>query len=331
MGCVYMYRKRKLRKSALGLIIIILSLVLLIPELNNQLSKPQIEQQKPILRHEVKLYNHNTNEIEILPIEEYLIGVVAAEMPANFPSEALKAQAVAARTYIAQRLQAGGIENPVHQGADVCNDPRHGQAWHDEEQMKEKWGTVNYYRNYLKIKWAVQSTKNQVLTYNGQLITAAYHASCGAGVTENSGDVWQSDLPYLKSVSCPYCADPNRERQVSYPLDQLARRLNLTAIPAAADANGLIKVTERTSTGRPKTLLVGEKEISAATLRELLGLRSTWFTYNIEGNKITFTTSGYGHGVGMCQYGAKGMAENGKSYQQILQHYYPGAELTILE
>ena len=326
-----MNKKRKLRKPALGIILIILSLALLIPQLTNQTKQPQIERQKQIPRHDVKLYNHNTQKIETIPIEEYLIGVVAAEMPASFPSEALKAQAVAARTYIAQRLQAGGVENPVHQGADICNDPRHGQAWLDREQMKERWGAAHYYQYYLKIKWAVQSTKNQVLTYNNQLITAAYHACCGGGATENSGEVWQVSLPYLKSVSCTYCADADREKQVTYPLDKVAQRLNLDAVPTAANGSGIIKVIEKTSTGRAKTLLVGEKEMSATAFREALGLRSTKFSYDIEGDKITFTTSGYGHGVGMCQYGAKGMAENKKTYQEILQHYYPGTELTLLK
>lgn len=322
-----------MRQAIIGLILITISMLALLPQLVNHLPWLKQEQQK-ITCHQVKIYHHATAKIETIPLEDYLVGVVAAEMPASFPIEALKAQAVAARTYTAQRLLPGGIANPVHPGADVCDDPRHGQAWLSKKQMKERWGAAHYFQNHLKITWAVQATKNKVLTYNHQLITAAYHASCGGKATENSGDVWQVNLPYLKSVPCPYCADPHPIRTVSYPLNKVAARLqtNLKAIPAAANGNNKpIKVTARTSTGRPKTLLIGQKQISATAFRDLLALRSTLFTYKLERDKITFVTKGYGHGVGMCQYGAKGMAEHQKTYQEILAHYYPGTKLTELK
>lgn len=322
-----------MRKSLLGLLLIAVAAYTLWPKFTAQ-TPPEQTLKQQLARHHVRLYNHQTDTIETIPLEEYIIGVVAAEMPAAFPSEALKVQAVAARTYIAWRLLPGGIDNPTHPGADVCDDPRHGQAWLNKDQMRERWGKAHYWHYYVKIKWAVQATKNQVLTYQNQLITAAYHASCGGQGTENSGDVWQTELPYLKSVSCPYCADPEPVRTVSYPVDKVAERLNidLNAVPALAGAaQEAITVIDRTATGRPKTLLVNNIKMPATAFRDMLALRSTQFTYKIEGNNITFTTTGYGHGVGMCQYGAKGLAEHGQSYRQILAHYYPGTTLTELE
>ncbi|WP_031514160.1 stage II sporulation protein D [Desulfofalx alkaliphila] len=306
-----------MKKLALGLILIAVAAL----TLPNILLK---DRQIPVTTTEIKLYRHQTGEIETLALEEYLLGVVAAEMPANFPTEALKAQAVAARTYAAQRLLPGGVENPAHPGADLCDDPRHGQAWISTEEMMARWGKLSYYQNYFKIKRAVDGTRNKVLVYNKELITAAYHASCGGGYTENSGDVWQVELPYLKSVPCPHCSDPHPVRTVTYPLNKVAERLQ-------ADLTALPTIAEQTSTGRPKTVNIAEKQIPATVFRELLNLRSTWFEYEIHENKITFTTTGHGHGIGMCQYGAKGMAENKKTHQEILSHYYPGTELAELK
>lgn len=314
-----------IKKAIIGIILIAIAIIALKPQLN----KPQT-----ITRHDIKIYHHATGKIETMPLEEYIIGVVAGEMPAAFPSEALKAQAIAARTYMAQRLVAGGIENPTHPGADICDDHRHGQAWLSKEEMKERWGTAGYLRYYPKIKLAVQATEGQVLTYNGQLITPVYHASCGGKGTENSGDVWQTDLPYLKSVNCPYCADPEPIRTVTYPLEKVAQRLqvDLNAIPAAANGDQQpIKITEQTQAGRPKTITIGDKQMSATTLREMLALRSTQFTYKIENNQITFITEGYGHAVGMCQYGAKGLAEHKKTYKEILAHYYPDTKIAKIK
>ncbi|MCL6636204.1 MAG: stage II sporulation protein D [Peptococcaceae bacterium] len=281
----------------------------------------------------VRVYLHNENKIVTLPLEDYLVGVVAAEMPAGFPPEALKAQAVAARTYALKRLAAGGVANPSHPGADLCDDPRHGQAWLSREELKSRWGTVRYYHYYYKVKQAVDETRGQVLTYQGQLIDPAYHASCG-GRTENSEDVWKFQAPYLRSVPCPYDADPQPVQSASFSLEQVDQALgtSLAAVPAASGGSGKaageIKVLEKTATGRPKTLLIGGKQFPAVAVRDLLGLRSTSFTWQVEGGRITFTTTGHGHGVGLCQYGAKGLAEHGYSYRTILGHYYSGVEIT---
>jgi stage II sporulation protein D len=266
-----------------------------------------------------------------LQLEDYLVGVVAAEMPAEFPLEALKAQAVAARTYVVKRLGTGGAVNTLHPNADVCDDHKHGQAWLSREDLKNRWGTIHYYNYYYKVKKAVDETAGQVLTWNGELIDPAYHASCG-GRTENSEDVWKFQTPYLRSVPCPYDADPQPVQTAAISLEQVDQALgtSLSAIPVTGGKNVSteIKLIEKTATGRPKSLLIGGKQFSAVAVRDLLGLRSTNFTWTANGNSIIFTTTGYGHGVGMCQYGAKGMAEHGYNYRVILSHYYNGAEIT---
>jgi len=282
----------------------------------------------------VRVYLHQENRVAYMQLEDYLVGVVGAEMPAEFPLEALKAQAVAARTYVVKRISAGGVENPLHAGADVCDDHRHGQAWLPREELKKRWGTVRYYNYYYKVKKAVDETRGQALTYQGEVIDAAYHASCG-GRTENAEDVWKYQVPYLKSVPCPYDSDPDPVQTVSFSFEQVDQALgtSLAAVPAAGKekAAGDIKLVEKTGTGRPKVLQIGSRQYRAVAVRDLLGLRSTRFTWDIEGDTVTFTTTGYGHGVGLCQYGAKGMAGHGYNYRIILGHYYSGAEITEMK
>lgn len=279
----------------------------------------------------VRVYLHDENKVVRMQLEDYLVGVVAAEMPAEFPLDALKAQAVAARTYVLKRLGAGSVANPLHPDADVCDDHRHGQAWLSREKLKSRWGTFQYYDYFYKVKRVVDETRGQVLTYQGELIDPAYHSSCG-GRTENSEDVWKYKVPYLRSVPCPYEENPNLVQAAVFSLEQVDSALgtSFAAVPAAGKAKppAEIKVAEKTSAGRPKTLLIGGRRFSAVIVRDLLGLRSTNFTWKVEGDFVTFTTTGYGHGVGLCQYGAKGMAEHGYNYRTILGHYYSGVEIT---
>lgn len=282
------------------------------------------------VRTDVRLYRHETGEIINLSLEDYVIGVVAAEMPADFHPEALKAQAVTARTYILKRLLAGGVANTPHPGADVSDDPRQGQGWLAREELRERWGTWDYYRNYYKIKRAVDATEGLILTFEGQLIDPLYHSACG-GATENSEDVWKFRVPYLRSVTCPYCEDPYPGERHSLALEDLDQALG-TSLAVVAVGGGpnpvpAMEVLEYTSTGRPKLLSFGGRELTATAVRDLLGLRSTNFSYALEDGRITFETSGNGHGVGMCQYGARGLAEAGYSYKDILEHYYTGVKI----
>ncbi|MDI6632460.1 MAG: stage II sporulation protein D [Thermoanaerobacteraceae bacterium] len=274
----------------------------------------------------VRLYRHVTGEVQTLPLEEYVTGVVAAEMPALFPVEALKAQAVAARTYVLRRVYAGGVANNPHPGVDVCDDPRHSQAYLSRRELKRRWGLFNYYRYYYRIRRAVGDTAGLVIVYQGQLIDPVYHASCG-GRTENAADIWKFDVPYLKSVPCPYDANPRPVEVRSFTLAELVQALLPEAVAAASGGNFEIALVKTTSTGRPKEVAVNGTLLPATAVRERLGLKSARFTWKVEGDRVLFTTVGYGHGVGLCQYGAKGMAEHGYDFRAILEHYYSGVQI----
>lgn len=296
-----------------------------IPAAVNWMSPARIESSGTL----VHLYLHETGSIIKLPVEDYVVGVVAAEMPALFPEEALKAQAVAARTYIMKRLTSGGVANPMHAGADVCDDHRHYQAWISKEEMKNRWGTLKYYQYYFKISMAVMSTSNEVLTYDGQLIDPVYHASCGGQGTISSGDVWKFDVPYLKGVPCPNDEDPEPVREVLFSAAEFKKATgeDINAVPVSTGKNVFFEVIEKTGGGQPKTVRIGTRVISVQEVREILGLRSARFDMIRDGGSVKVTTVGYGHGVGMCQYGSKGLAVKGYGYQDILKHYYTGAEI----
>lgn len=318
----------KMRKIIVWFLALTVAAVILIPAAVNWFSPAKIEETGT----RVRLFRHDTGEIISLAVDDYLIGVVAAEMPAEFPLDALKAQAVAARTYIMKRLSGGGVVNPLHPGADVCDDHRHYQAWISREEMKERWGAVKYYQYYFKMAAAVFQTGNEVLTCEGDLIDPVYHSSCGGAGTISAGEVWKYDVPYLKGVPCPYDADPQPEREAVFSAADLERALgaDISAVPASTGEKGFFEVTEKTTGGQPKTVRIGDGLFSAVGVREALGLRSARFNMTMEGEKIKVSTTGYGHGVGMCQYGAKGMALKGKNYKDILKYYYTGVEINTL-
>lgn len=256
--------------------------------------------------------------------DEYLVGVVAAEMPASFPAEALKAQAVAARSYALYCAATG-----KHGEADVCTDPGCCQAWAGEQALKEKWGG-DYARYREIVAEAVRETSGQRLSYEGEPIFAAFHAS-SLGQTEDSGAVW-NPRPYLKSVSSPETPEtvPNLNSSLELaPLD--FRDTVLSACPQAdftGEPETWLGVPQRDESGRVESLSVGGVSLSGTELRRLFGLRSTAFTLEYREGRFLFQVSGNGHGVGMSQYGAKLMAEAGEDYRAILSHYYPGTVLS---
>ncbi len=320
-----------MRKLFIGFTLIFISFLLVLSYLADRLSPVRIKAEEPVVR----LYVHGTGEILELPLDDYVTGVVAAEMPAEFPMQALKAQAVAARTFILKRVKAGGVENSRHPGADVCDDHRHGQAWIGREEMRRRWGALNYYRYYYKIRQAVDETRGMVLTHQGRLIDPIYHSSCGGRGTESAEEVWKVEVPYLKGVPCPYCADPQPVRVTSIPLAQASRALktNLNAVPVSGRGEAgapFMRVLEYTRAGRPKTVQLGERTYAATAVRDLLDLRSADFTFQVSADRLEITTRGYGHAVGMCQYGAKGLAAHGYDFAQILKHYYTGVEIVRL-
>jgi stage II sporulation protein D len=278
----------------------------------------------------VRLFLHEENRVVSMQMEDYLVGVVASEMPAEFPPDALKAQAVVARTRAVRSIGMSGTGIPLHAGADLCDDGSCCQAWLSRQELKRRWGTVEYYNNYYKVKGAVDETRGQVLAYRGELLDPVCQVSCGGG-TENAEDVWGVQVPYLRGVPCPYDSEPNTVQTVSFSFAQLDQALG-TSLAALSEAGsettaGSFVLVEATPAGRPKLLQIGGSLFTATAVKDLLGLRSVRFTWHIEGDTVSFTTTGDGYGVGLCQYGAKGLAEHGYGYRTILGHYYSRVEI----
>ncbi|MGI5935300.1 MAG: stage II sporulation protein D [Oscillospiraceae bacterium] len=260
-------------------------------------------------------------------MDSYLPGVLAAEMPASFETEALKAQAVAARTYILFFIIS---ENPRHPQAAVCNDASCCKAYLDEEALRERWGD-KYDEYWQKMLSAVSETDGQYLIWDGQIIQAAFHSS-SSGKTEDSGNVW-ADLPYLVSVDSPETeADvPNYITTVEVSPEDF-RRTILGSFPnASLDGDPALWLGEISynDSVRVDKATIGGLEVSGVQMRGLFSLRSTAFKLEYTGEYFLFTVTGYGHGVGMSQYGANVMAKSGKTYVEILSHYYPGTELVF--
>ena len=253
----------------------------------------------------------------------YLVGVVRAEMPASFETEALKAQAVAARTYTLNKLLTGGNHG---EAADICTDFACCQAYLSEDKARTNWGE-NADANEAKIEAAVKDTDGQAALYGGEPILAVFHSS-SAGLTRAAGEVWVNDLPYLQAVSSPEAGDsiPNYYSRVEFTPGELKDRL-LAAFPGAdlsGDLSGWLRNAVTDSAGSVDTVSVGGVTAKGAQVRTALGLRSACFTWEAQEGKMVFFVTGYGHGVGLSQYGANEMARQGADYQEIITHYYTG-------
>lgn len=248
-------------------------------------------------------------------MEEYIKGVVAAEMPASFPEEALKAQAVASRTYAVRAVENADFE---------LNPDDIGQAYVTVDKMKENWGE-NFDENYAKICKAVDDTAGEVMEYDGEPILAVFH-STSAGETERAGNIWDYDLPYLESTdSIGDTYAPNYETTVEISCGEIISDIKAKYPDFQAEESSLfdsISIRERSEAGYITDMTVGNMSFTGKEIREALGLRSANFTVEKRDGAIAFTTKGYGHGAGMSQYGAKYMAENGSDYREILNHYY---------
>ena len=262
----------------------------------------------------------NGSRVSQMELDEYLVGVVLAEMPASFEPEALKAQAVVARTYTMRAENRGGR----HSNAAVCTDPACCQAYTDPGEYLSGGGTQ---ANVDKIRQAVYGTHNQVLTYGGELIEAVYF-SCSGGSTEDAVAVWGTDYPYLQAVS-----SPGEEKATHYTDTVTYTATNFEAAlgrDLPGSPNEWFGVTTYTPGGWVASMEIGGRSYKGTTLRSVLGLRSTAFMISTTDSKVTITTKGYGHRVGMSQYGADAMALSGSSYREILCHYYQGVTLTTL-
>lgn len=279
----------------------------------------------------VRLYRDDLDALVELPLEAYVQGVTAAEMPAVFHPEALKAQAVVARTYAVRRLGLlGGRGCDSHPEADLCSDPATGQAYMDEAQLRDRWGPIRYWLYRRRIQQAVQETMGEILVFDGAPIDAVYHSTSG-GHTENAAAVWGRHVPYLVGVPSPYEEDSPRFRQeFTFTLAELAARLDIPATVirrALAAGEEVITVQETGVSGRAASLSIAGAAMTAVEFRQRLDLPSTWFTHRWHDGRLILDVKGYGHGVGMSQYGAHGMAREGHDYKAILAHYYRGAQL----
>ncbi len=264
--------------------------------------------------------------VRATPMDEYLFGALGAEMPASFEPEALKAQTVAIRSYLYYKARAGSSRHP---DAHICSDSTCCAAWRSGEALREKWG-ADYGLYAEKIRRAVAETDGLVLTYGGQAALAVFHSS-SAGQTETCLEVWAKDLPYLVSVPSPEDASqvPNYVSGVTVSAEDF-RETVLASFPEAdfsGEPSGWLGPVERSGSGRVHTAELGGVTVTGKELRSMFGLRSTAVELTTDGESFTMTVTGYGHGVGMSQYGANVMALEGADFRDILANYYPGTEL----
>lgn len=263
----------------------------------------------------VRVYREDTGEINEVPIEEYVVGVLAGEMPVDFEIEALKAQAVAARSYVMIQM-----ERNLKKEYDVV-DSVTNQVYLDKEHLQSVW-KESYTDNINKIKMAVLSTKGEYISYDGKVAEALFF-STSPGVTENSEDVFTNKVAYLRSVESEWDEiSPVYTSNTTFTLEDFYNKLGISYQDTLN-----IEVISKTGTGRIKKIKINGKELTGNFVCSKLALRSTFFEIIQEGTKVIIKNRGFGHGVGMSQYGAQGMAKSGYNYQDILKHYYTGIEI----
>jgi len=325
-------RKPVPMKHYLGVSVILFALLFLLPLFTVTMVRRESagEQEESVeILPPGEIDSHETIRVKLkdgvqeMTMGEYLQGVVRAEMPASFEQQALCAQAVAARTYTLYKIASGSNHGTQ---ADVCSDPTCCQAYLDKTSAMSNWGARG--ESYeAKIENAVAATDGQTILYDGAPILAVFH-SCSAGQTKSSGEVWKQDLPYLQSVSSPEKAGeiPNYYSRVEFTADEFQKKF-LAAYPNAdfsGSVSGWITGLTTTEGTNVDTVTVGGVKVRGAQMRTIFGLRSASFETEATDGKIIFYVTGFGHGVGMSQYGANEMAKEGSTWQDIIQHYYTG-------
>lgn len=273
---------------------------------------------------DVPVYRSSQGKTEIIPLEEYIIGVVSSEMPATFEDEALKAQALAARTYIVRQLLN---EEPIGVPKDaVVSDTTSHQVFKSDAELKKQWGK-DYEWKMKKIYNAVASTQGQILTYENKPIDASFFSTSN-GYTENSEEYWTTPYPYLKSVESPWDEkSPEYYDRIAIKVSDFEKKLKVKL----GSSGEVGKIIERTSGKRIAQVDINGTKLNGREIREKLGLRSSDFTWELKGDRVVITTKGFGHGVGMSQYGANFMAQDGKKYQDIVSYYYQGTQVASVE
>ena len=283
------------------------------PKNKNTPTEEVKEEKQEIDNKEYVNIKRSNGNIERIELNEYLIGVTAAEMPASFNIEALKAQAIIARTYTYKALERGI----------TLTDNSSTQNYKSIDELKNMWGQ-NFNMYYQKIQSAINSTQNIYLTYNGEIIDAVYHSTSN-GVTEDAKNVWGNSFPYLVSVDSPYDTTNKTFQTDMY----LTYEIIFEKLGIIVNQDTEFNILSKTVGNRVEFISINGVNFTGVKLRELLGLRSADFTIVKDENGVKFTTKGYGHGVGMSQYGANGMANNGYNYESILKHYYKGVSLSF--
>ena len=272
----------------------------------------------------ISVYDHRRDCVLNMRLEEYIYRVTASEMPARCEPEALKAQAVAARTYACLKLCGGGCGRG---GADICTDSGHCQAYRDAAALRAGWGDAAD-ANERKVRAAVEATQGLILTYEGRPINALFHASSG-GHTEDVENVYSEALPYLRGVDSPgeeqYAGYRSQRRFTAEEFCRIAAGLGCGLTEAPLDEQ--VEVAARTQAGQVAVLRVGEGALTGRQARKAFGLRSQCFEVTVAGGEVTFDVRGFGHGVGMSQNGADAMARAGAGFEEILTHYYTGVEI----
>lgn len=278
----------------------------------------------------IKLYHSKTATTEELPIDKYLYGVVSAEMPASYEMEALKAQAIVARTYTIYQIMNS---NGKHADSDICDDSTCCQAWISKEDRLARWEESIRDSNWNKIVEAVDCTQGKIITYDGKPIDAFFHSNSG-GVTETAKNVWGgTNFPYLQSVET--VGEDGYSQylsEVELTKEELMNKLKEKHADLQIDweEENAIQITAYTESNRVKTIQFGNIEIAGTEARSLLGLKSTHFSFSVNGDKVKFEVIGYGHGVGMSQTGADSMAKRGSNCEEIVTHFYSGVEISCV-
>lgn len=332
-------------KKILGYILVIICIIFVLPSIftkkREKISKINEtenveENKKEIVKYDyskysnIKLYHSKTSTTEEMPIDVYLYGVVSAEMPASYEMEALKAQAIVARTYtIYQIIHSNG----KHEKGDICDDFGCCQAWISKEDRLNRWDEDVRTSNWDKIVEAVDSTQGKIITYAGAPIDAFFHSNSG-GITETASNVWGgTNFPYLQCVeTAGEESYSGYNSEVEFSREELINKLKSkhSDVEIDFDEENCIQITEYTESKRVRTIKFGNVQIAGTEARSLLGLKSTNFSFEINGDKIKFIVIGYGHGVGMSQTGADSMAKSGSSCEDIIRHFYSGIEVSCV-
>ncbi|WP_251861552.1 stage II sporulation protein D [Clostridium sp. Marseille-Q2269] len=284
---------------------------------------------------QVRVYFVNEKVVRAMPLEEYVRGVVSAEMPAEFHIEALKAQAVAARTYVLAHMKGFG-DNQYNKrlNADVC-DSVQSQVFMPKNKRINSWPKSKRNEYWNKIEESVNSTKGNVLVYNNEIVMAPYYFATSNGKTENSENVFNSEVPYLKSVESPGEEKAPKFKSIKkFSYDEFIKIIKKQYPKCNVNKKNIGKqmvIKEKTPSGSIKRIKIGNVEIKGTEFRKILGLNSSKFSLEFKGNHIIVNCNGYGHNVGMSQWGANGMGKSGKKYDYILKHYYKGVDIETLK